>query len=81
LGVAVEDEEEGTMGNQGMNGHDSSSEKRGAHDNQEGEGEGEGEGMIALYCWHVFALIFAFKYTLIMLWPVAVALRIQMLNL
>jgi hypothetical protein len=38
LGVVVEDE--GEIGNQGMNGHDSSSEKRGAEDNQEGEGEG-----------------------------------------
>jgi hypothetical protein len=52
LGVVVEDE--GEIGNQGMNGHDSSSEKRGADDNQ--EGEGEGEGMIALYCWHVFTV-------------------------
>ncbi|XP_033610153.1 ATPase family AAA domain-containing protein 2 isoform X3 [Cryptotermes secundus] len=39
LGVVVADEE-GEMGNQGMNGHDSNSEKRGADDNQEGEGEG-----------------------------------------
>jgi hypothetical protein len=50
LGVVVqpEEEEEGVMGSEGMNGHDSS-EKRGAEDNQ----EGEGEGMIGLYCWHV----------------------------
>lgn len=37
LEVEVEEEEE-EMDNQGMNGHDSSSEKRGADDNQEGEG-------------------------------------------
>jgi hypothetical protein len=48
-----EEGEEGEMGNPGMNGHDSSSEKRGAEDNQ----EAEGEGIIDSYCWHVFALL------------------------
>lgn len=40
LEVEVDEEEEEDMENQGMNGHDSSSEKRGVDDNQEGEGEG-----------------------------------------
>jgi hypothetical protein len=43
LEVEVEEEEEEDeeeMGNPGMNGHDSSSEKRGVDDSQEGEGEG-----------------------------------------
>jgi hypothetical protein len=55
VGDEGEEEEEGggEMGNQGMNGHDSSSEKRGAEDNQ----EAEGEGIIDSYCWHVFALL------------------------
>jgi hypothetical protein len=49
--VVDNEEEEGEMGNQGMNGHDSSSEKHGVEDNQ------EGEGMIDLHCWHVFAFL------------------------
>jgi hypothetical protein len=67
LGVVVEDEEEGDMGNQGMNGHDTSSEKRVADDNQ--EGEGEGEGMTTLYCWYVFVLshicIYVYPYNVV----------------
>ena len=46
LEVEVDEEEEEDMDNQGMNGHDRSSEKRGVDDNQ----EGEGEGMIASCC-------------------------------
>jgi hypothetical protein len=39
LEVEVEEEEEEEMDNQGMNGHDSSSEKHDTHDNHEGEGK------------------------------------------
>jgi len=46
LEVEVDEEEEEDLENRGMNGHDSSSGKRGVDDNQ----EGEGEGMIASCC-------------------------------